>query len=436
LSEPVVFQPHSNKQDDVIFSDQLLTVLGCGTQWGKTLAGSLWMKRYLHTYIGKEHNFLITAPTYKILKQSTLPHFKKVMEGYGEYKAVDETFIMHTGATVYCRTGTDPDSIVGIPDVKAIWGDEAGKYSLYFWENIQARQSSKGCPVLLTTSPYSLNWIYKEIIKPKRRGGRPDVNLIQAASWENPYHSLHDPVKLAEKKATMDPRRFQMIYGGEWGQMHGLVYDCWDSDLNLIQPFSLPTGTRYFGGIDWGFTDPFVYKIRAITPEGMEYGIYEFYKPGLTLIDQKDLVLRSMKIFPVERIFCGTDQPGSIEEFNRAGIPAEGADTSKGTIRRGIDLMYELIRARRYKEFVGSCPYSLDEREVYHYPEPEDLGPDDDSKEQLPVASNDHAMDVDRYITLGTRHIIKQPKITPPQSTNPFDQFLKKKKRGGAEKWS
>lgn len=44
-------------------------------------------------------------------------------------------FRMHGGGTCWFRTETDPDSIVGIPRVRHIWGDEAGKYRLYFWEN-------------------------------------------------------------------------------------------------------------------------------------------------------------------------------------------------------------------------------------------------------------------------------------------------------------
>lgn len=433
--ESTVFSPHSIKQEDAIFSEHNLTVLGTGVQWGKTLAGALWLKRYLHTFTNKDDHFIICAPNYKILKQSTLPHFLKVMEGYGVYKSQDDVFVMHNGGTVFCRTNTHPDSIVGIPNTRAIWGDESGKYSLYFWENIQGRQSSNNCPVLLTTSPYTLNWIYKDIIKPKQKGLRDDVLLIQAASWDNPFNSLSDPKVRAQKQATMDPRRFQMLFGGEWGRMQGLVYDCWEESENLIEPFELPQGTRFFGGIDWGFNDPFVFKIRAITPDGMEYGISEFYKSRLTLPEQIEVVRRSLTVWPVERIFCGTDQPGSIEEFNRNKLPAEKADTTKGSIRRGIDLQYELIKTRRYKEFMGTCPYSQDERDTYHYPEPEDLGPDDDSKEPNPVGANDHTCDCDRYITLGTRHIVKAPAIKPPQSTNPFDEIFKKK-RIRSEKWS
>jgi len=71
-------------------------------------------------------------------------------------------------------------------------------------------------------------------------------------------------------------------------------------------------------------------------------------------------------------------------------------------IRAGIDAHYELVKTRRFKVFRGTSPYTMDEYEGYHYPDPDDAGPDDDVKEDKPVKQADHAMDVDRYISLAT----------------------------------
>ena len=159
-----LFECHSRKQSDAIISDHKCTLLCTGIQFGKTTAGAIWMKRLMHKYTKKDDAFIITSPNYKILKQSTLPAFLKYMDGFGEYRAGDAVFEMNSGGVCYMRTATEPDSIVGITNVRGIWGDEAGKYSLYFWENIQARSSFRDCPILLTTSPYSTNWIYKKDI--------------------------------------------------------------------------------------------------------------------------------------------------------------------------------------------------------------------------------------------------------------------------------
>lgn len=434
---------HSVKQSNAIQCPKRIMVLSCGTQWGKTIVGALRMKEKTHTYTNETDNFIITAPTYKILHQSTLPWFLKFMDGYGTYNSKFDEFRINGGGTVYCRTETDPDSIVGIPNVKHIWGDEAGKYRLYFWENILARADSCGASIDLTTSPYSMNWIPKELIKPWEKGLRPDLEVISAASWENPYHSLHDEANRDLRRRTMDPRRFDMIYGGQFGKMSGLVYDCFDEDTHTVEAFQLPTGTKFYGGIDWGYNDPFVIKIRAITPSGFHFAISEFCKSRLILDQQIIAAKQKMKIFGVEMFYADPSRPENIEAFNRAGIPTIGADNQ---IRLGVDTHYELITRGNYKVFKGSSPHTLDEFETYHYPEPEDLGPDDKQKEALPVDQNNHCMDAERYITMGTHMTAK--KFTPktaepinPRLITDHDKRLKILKSGkkpfhGSEEYS
>lgn len=380
------------------------------------------MKRAVHTFTSRSDNFIITAPTYKILRQSTLPAFLKIMDGYGSWNSSMGEFKVNHGGTVFMRTETDPDSIVGITDVRHIWSDEAGKYGLYFWENIQARAEFLGCPIDLTTSPYSLNWIHKEIIKPYLAGKRKDVTLVQASSWENPYHSLHDPVKLAARKATMDPRRFNMIYGGEFGKMQGLVYDCFDEIENVCTPFDLPVGTKYCGGVDWGYRpDPFVLKVRAITPDGRHFSVSEFYKTGYTITDMIATAKQKKQVYGIGTFYCDPSQPGYIEEFNRNGLSAVGADND---ILRGVDLHYELIKTRKLKFFRGANLYTVDEMDTYHWPEPEDLGPDDAGTKTKPVDQNNNCMDADRYLTISTYRVgeRKAPKTPGEQKGTESNQ--------------
>lgn len=398
------FTPHSQKQEDLILSDTDLTISGTGTQWGKSLSGSIWIKRQIHTYTDREDSFLLMAPTYKIMNQSMEPYFLRVMEGCGKYHKSESLFEMSDRRKVYLRTETDPDSIVGIPRVRAYWLDEANKVSLYFHENIQSRAASIGARGLYTTSPYSRNWLYKDYIKPSERCELPGVKLIRAASWENPYHSLANPECRQKMMATMDPRRFEMLFGGEWGKQAGLVYDCWDDDQNQIESFRLPNGTIFVGGIDWGHTEPFVFVVRAITPDNMHYQVSEFYKTGMTVPDQMEIVKRKCQTFGVKRVFCGHERPENIMLFVQNGIPASGVPEKD--IQVGTDLHYELIKTRRYKIFATqgktTSPYTLDEMESYHYPEPEDLKPDDDSADQKPVGQNDHCMSANRFVTLKT----------------------------------
>ncbi len=439
------FSPHSDKQEQAIISDAPIVVCGTGIQWGKTTVGAIKIKRAIHTHNAPTDNFLVVAPTYKILQQSTLPAFLRVMEGCGEYSKVDAVFRTHWGSNVYFRTATDPDSIVGITNVRFIWGDEAGLFTLYFWENIQARAAIREAPIVLTTSPYTLNWIFKDVIRPKLRdpAARSDVALIQAASWENPKMP---PSVIERARITMDPRRFNAMFGGHWERMSGLVYDCFDEEENQCDPIPLPAGTRFVAGIDWGFTEPFVFKVRAITPDGMHYGVQELYRSGMTITDIVTAVTRLCVTWNVSTIYCGQDQPGYIEELNRTfrtqGLKC-GAVPANNDVRVGIDRHYELLKMRRLKYFKGANPYTLDEIDTYHYPAPDDIKPDENVKDAKPVQQHDHALDAERYISIST--YLGKGRNVPfvPNEDRQENQFkrierLKKAPRtfGKTENWS
>lgn len=421
-------------------------VVGSGIQFGKTAVGAVKTKIAAHTFTHPEDNHLVLAPTYKVMQQSTLPPFLRFMAGCGEYKKADGEFKIYGGGTIYLRTGTDPDSIVGITNVRSIWGDEAGLFSLYFWENIQARASFRQAQITLTTSPYSLNWLYKELIKPKIKDAkaRPDVELIQARSDENPYFPR---AEYERKKLTMDPRRFAMVYGGSWERPAGLVYDCFDDEENQCEPFALPTGTKYFGGIDWGFTEPFVFVVRGITPDGQHYQVAEYYKSGSGISDLGNAVARMCAVFDVGAIYAGPDQPGLIVELNgilkRAGLRAH-VIAANNDVRLGIDRHYELVKTRRYKVFKSTSPYTLDEYDSYHYPDPDDVKPDQSIKEAKPVGQNDHALDANRYLTISTHFSdVKRAPVVPGEEKkyeSMQQKIIRLKKgpggRGNTENWS
>ena len=394
-----MFQPHSQKQSDLIFSNSDITILGTGTQWGKSIGASQWFRRIIHEEQDPGSNFILGAPTYKILNQSALPYFMVTMRDIGSYNKSDACLELTRNRKVYVRTEHDPDSVVGIPNVKGYWIDEADKIRLYFWENLQARAASKGARGLLTTSPYCLGWLYKNYLKPFNKGvfSLDHVRVIQAASWENPHHRLSNPEAKKKQEKEMDSRRFRMIFGGQWGRMEGLVYDCWDDDVNYVTPFQLPSDTLYYGGIDWGFTHPFVLKIRAITPSGHQFGINEFYKTGLTISDIVEVCRQKKTVYGIKLFYCDPSRPENIEELNRNKIPAVGAEND---IKFGIDKHYRLIKEGKYKEFEGACLFTADERESYHYPNPKELKDDQDDKDQLPVDANNHCMDVDRYLSV------------------------------------
>lgn len=345
-----------------------------------------------------EDNFIIVAPTYKILQQATLPSFNRMFGQYGTYLESKSQFKIHRGGTVFVRTATDPEAIEGIPNVRAIWCDEAGRFSLYFWENVMGRAASKQAQILNTTTPYALNWL-KKMNDDWKAGKRDDVEFINFRSIDNPYFPVEE---YERQKRLLDPRRFAMKYDGIFGQMIGLVYE----DVHLIKSFQLPAGTKYYAGVDWGYHDPFVITTRAVTPDGIHYQVDEFGKSGMLLSDMIQAMIQRHRIYNYQLVFCDPSRPEYIQEFNAHGIKSVGGINE---INLGIDRQKELIRTNRFYIFQDRCPMTLDELATYHYPEPEELKIDDDAKEAKPVDANNHFLDSIRYCTMGLHHMVKNP---------------------------
>lgn len=400
----MIFEPHSAKQDGFLFSEKRISIAATGIQYGKSTVGVMRLIKDLFKYTDKSDNFIIASPTYKILYQSTLPVFTNYMDGYGRHDKKNEFFQLTNGGKVWFRTGQNPDSVVGITRVRHILCDEAGLYSRYFWDNLQARSSFSEAPITIVTSPYSLNWLWTDYIR-KHKGGDPHISdlchIIQARSDENPYFPRGE---YENKQKTMDARRFNMVYGGSFDKAQGLVFDCFEEKSMAINPVKLPTGTRFFGGIDWGYTDPTVIKIRAVTEDGMHYSVDEVYQTQMHQGDILDHCARLKMLWGVEKYFADPSRPDHISYLNQHGITCIGAQND---IELGIERHYELIKGGYYQVFRNSNKYTLDEYETYHYPEPEDLKPDQNQKAKInvPVDQNNHCMDCERYITMSTHNI-------------------------------
>jgi phage terminase large subunit len=438
-----IFEPHSEKQCDVLFSDKRITIAATGIQWGKTTIGVMRLKMAMHQYTDPTDNFIVTSPTYKILYQSTIPPFLRWNKGIGQYDRKNECFHIHGGGKVWFRTGTDPDSVVGITDVRHVLCDEAGLYSLYFWENIQARSSIKKCPITIVTSPYSLNWLYRDYIRKYKMGDeytKELVHLCQAKSSENPYFPADE---YESKRRTMEPRRFNMMYGGNFDKAQGLVFSCFDASKHWIDPINLPVGTRFYGGIDWGYTHPFVIVVRAVTPLGMHYQVAEFYQTQMMLTDKIDAAYRLKTMYPIEKFIADSANPDDIASFNAAGLRTIPAIKE---IKKNIELHWELINSGCYAVFKGDNFKTVDEYEMYHYPEEKDLRPDqsDSDRSELPVDKENHCMDANCYLTRALFTTSKKPNkiiqsdksdIIPVRIASTYDlnydKLLKKKNHGG-----
>jgi len=410
-------------------SKKRVVVCAAGIQSGKTHVGPVWLWRLICRN-NLDGNYILCAPTYKIIKQASLPKLLGFIKQFGTYKAGDGEFHVAGGkAIIYIRSLDNPEAMEGIPDVKGIWLDEGGMITRYAWENVEGRAARLQAQILVTTTPYALNWLF-QLYEDIRRGVRDDAEFVIWKSKDSPYFPDEE---YERQKKILDPRRFMMKYDGVFGRMEGLVYE----NVMYVKPLPMPAGTKYYAGVDWGYTDPFAMVIRAVTPTGDHYQISEFYKTGMTINEIVDVCKARRDMFDIKAFVCDPSRPDSIETLCQEGLNAFGGVNQ---IALGIDKQRELIRLGKFYVIEDDNPHTIDEFSMYHYPEVKELKIDQDSKDQLPVDANNHLMDSLRYVNFYLHNAVENktaPKSpsTPGQMPTSQEARLRWLKKGGASRY-
>ncbi len=97
-----------------------------------------------------------------------------------------------------------------------------------------------------------------------------DYAFVQARVDDNFALMSADP---GYKKRLEDlPDHLRRAYlEGDWNIFAGQMFPELTAYRHLIAPITLPPGTRYFAGYDYGFNHPFAFVLCAITPDGQMY---------------------------------------------------------------------------------------------------------------------------------------------------------------------
>lgn len=365
--------------------------------------GALWLRRQMTKWT-KGDTFIVAAPNYKTFNQSTLPTFLRIFQGKGEYKKADQEFHLHSGPTGYFRTSTEPDSVEGIQNCRAIWGDEAGKFKYLFYVNLEGRAARTDAPIFLSTTPYARNFLYSDMIRPYDQGLRSDLAYYNWRSIDNPTFSKEE---YERQRKLLDPIRFAMKYEGLFMKRVGLVFDL--DDGYIISPEPLPSDTVYYAGVDWGFSDPMAIVIRGMTHDGLDIQVDEFYQSGV-FPDQIPLIIQKYQEKWNIKLWLADGSNAGMVQMLQGKYPMVAADRTPGSLRKGIDSHNMLLRSGKHRIF-KTCKHSIDEYSQYRWPDGDDDGIDAEDK---PLDEFNHAMDAARYLShyLKPMGNLETPRIT------------------------
>ena len=406
MASSVSFTPHTY-QAKVLQSKARFIAAVTGVQGGKTTCGAVWMIREIKENFdsGKRCDWLIGAPTVKILQQSTIPKFKEFFSrlGWGEFKEGKQEFELKWGNRIFVRSLEDPDLIEGMT-VAGAWLDEAGQMKQQAWINIQARVAIEMGRVLMTTTPYACNWLQSDVYKrawsingekQEGEGLEKDIEVFNWRSVDNPSFASSE---YERAKRTISKEMFERRYMGSFTRLEGLVYKDFNSEQDVVKPFSIPQEWRRFGGMDFGHATASAILSVAASPEEKDaqgritnpstfYVFKEFYKKEPSLREMAEYIMN------VGHRYTLGDPRGAQEmsELSR-GFGVRGIHPADNDVQVGIERIKGLFHEGRLKIF-SNCHNTISELESYHY----QLDNPDRPVQDAPVKVHDHAMDALKY---------------------------------------
>ncbi len=372
-------------QTAVFQTDARFIALIAGTGGGKTFTGPYWLSKEIAK--NPQGIFGVGSPTYKMLHRTTAPELINAFKGTtleGEYKASAGEYHLPTGGIIYLCSTEVPDHVEG-GQYDAWWLDEAGQMKAWLWTVIQARLGFKQGRCLFTTTPYGLNWLYKEIYCEAKKGD-PDYFVSQFPSTMNPGYPQAEYDRVVR---TMDERTVAMRYRGEFRKMAGLVWpgmDGWVCQLDEITAahsaaLDEPESVRWVGGIDWGYNNPFVALSAFVDADDVMWVYRERCRTETLLKDH------APSLDKLTTYYADPSGKQWIEELIALGITTQGAIND---VAMGIERVTERGKTGRLK-ISPECRNLISESETYRYKENTDK----------PVKENDHCVDGLRYVVMG-----------------------------------
>lgn len=159
------------------------------------------------------------------------------------------------------------------------WLEEANKFEEGDFNEVIARMRGKAGgwrQILLSTNPDApTHWIRRRLIL----GG--GAKHYPAGPLDNPYN----PSDYIANLETLTGVTKQRLLYGKWVQAEGAVFEEWDDNIHVIDPFEIPADWRRIRAIDFGFINPFTCLWIAVDHDGRMFVYREHYMSRRTVRD-------------------------------------------------------------------------------------------------------------------------------------------------------
>jgi PBSX family phage terminase large subunit len=381
---------------------------------GAVRSGKTWLNNVLFWVLVKAHagqgvHFIITGHTLASVKRN-------VLEPLGEQFGVDlrpdnaGTFSWY-GNKVHCFGADKQDSYKAMTGLTA-HGWLANEVSLQHPNTIAeafSRVSGKNARVLWDTNPdYPDHPVKRQYID--RSGERLSNGKLHIQSWhfeleDNPFlpSDYVEQLKASTPPGMWYDRRIK----GLWVAAEGLVYEHFDRETHVVEPFEIPADWKKVRAIDLGYENPFVMLWGALDPDGRLYIYREHYKSKTLIRDHVDEIER--KSGDERYGFTVSDHDAQERaELHSQGLRTRPAqkDVSIG-IQKVAERLVEQGDGHPRLYIMRNCENTIRELQKYRW---QPAAEDKPAKEE-PMKVDDHTADALRYMVMELDYS-SAPKVT------------------------
>lgn len=374
-----------------------------GARSGKTDIALLWHIKEAATYPGCR---ILFARKHLSHARNTIwcLSVKKLISGVHGFKLSDSTMeIWHDNGSIIRVDGLDDqervDKILG-DEYSHIFINEATQISYDTLQTVLTRLSLNvpGLPVRkcgLDCNPKSQrHWLYK--VGVQRMHPEKNEPLQDASRWADlhwtPYDNPHLPADYIGTLESLSGAKKRRMLEGVWCDNEGAVYEEFDEDIHLVEPFDIPADWRRVRAIDFGYTNPFVCLWGALDNDGRLYIYRERYLPKVLTKTHAEAIKAAE---PANFMWTVADHDAEERaELTSCGIHTKAA---KKDVLTGIETVKKRLTVQKDGKprlFISrTCQNLISEFYDYVW-EPAKEGRN--AKEE-PRKEKDHAMDCLRY---------------------------------------
>lgn len=376
--------------------------------------------------------WLILRKTRESLTESALVTFEeKVLPdgspiAAGPQRRMRQAYHYPNGSEIVVG-GLDKPSKVMSTEYDGAYIQEAIEVFENDWESVTTRLRNGVMPfqqLIADTNPDSpTHWL-------KRREATGRLKFLESRHEDNPTLCrgglwTEAGVRYIAILDALTGVRKDRLRHGRWVQAEGVVYDGWDRNVHMVDPFPIPDDWRRIRSVDFGFSNPFVCQWWAVDYDGRMYLYREVYRTRRTV------KVHAKRIHELSGGEAYEFTTADHDAEDRATLHENGITTraARKFTQPGRDAVMERLRvlddgkARLYvfRDALADRDEALaearkpactaDEFEVYVWPK----GQDGKAIKEEPVKDNDHGMDAMRYAVMAVdRHV--GPAETPAQA--------------------